>query len=323
MRRREFIALIGAAATARGDAAHAQSEKVPVIGVLSTNETANGPLLAAFVHRMAELGWIDGKTIAIEYRWSEGSPTRAAEIAAEFVHRKVDIIVTSGIAAAIVKGATSNIPIVFPASNDPIGGGLVTNLARPGGNITGLSNEASDLAGKRIEFLREVVIPLRNLAVMVDIGFPQSALEMDEVRAAARELGIEITPLQIRKAEDIAPAFATLKAPVNALYFVVDSLLNANVARIVSLALSARLPSIYNNRSFVGPGGLMSYGPNFANQFRRAADYVDKILRGTKPGDIPVEQPTKFELVINLKTAKALGLTMPPDLLALADQIIE
>jgi putative ABC transport system substrate-binding protein len=323
MRRREFIALLGGVAM-RPRAARAQSPgKVPVIGFLSTNETANRPLINAFVLRLRELGWIDGQTIAIDYRWSEGSSERAAEIAAEFVRLKVDIIVTSGIAAAIVKRATSDIPIVFGAANDPIGGGLVTNLARPGGNITGLSNVATDLGGKRLELLRQVVPGLRNLAVMVDAGFRQSALEMDEVRAAARTLRIEITPLEIHGAQDIAPSFAALKTPPDALYVVGDSLLNASSTRIADLAIGARMPTVFNNRTFVQVGGLLSYGPNLADQFRRCADLVDKILRGTKPADIPVEQPTKLEFVLNLKTAKTLGLTIPPTVLALADDVIE
>jgi putative tryptophan/tyrosine transport system substrate-binding protein len=322
MGRREFLAgLVGAAWPLAALAQ--QAGKVPTIGLLSTDETFMRPMANAFVQRLGELGWVEGQTVEIDYRWSEGNPERAAAFAAEFVHMKVDVIVTSGIAAAIVKRTTSDIPIVFSAANDPIGGGLVTNLARPGGNITGLSNQASDLAGKRLELLREVVRNLHTLAVLVDVGFAQSALEMDEVKAAARKFGIDLTPLEIRQAQDIAPAFATLKAPADALYVVGDSLLNANATAIVMLALGARLPTIFNNRSFVGPGGLMSYGPNIVDQYRRAADYVDKILRGAKPGDLPVEQPTKFELVINLKAAKALGLAIPTTLLATADEVIE
>jgi putative ABC transport system substrate-binding protein len=200
---------------------------------------------------------------------------------------------------------------------------LVTNLARPGGNVTGLSNQATDIAGKRLALLREIVPNLRKLAILVNIGFAQSALEMDEVRVAARTLGVDLIPLEVRQPQDIVPAFAALKAPADGLYVVSDSLLNAKGAAIDSLALGARLPTIFNNRSFVRDGGLASYGPNIADQYRRAADYVDKILRGTRPSDIPVEQPTKFELVINLKTAKTLGLQIPTTLLATADELIE
>jgi putative ABC transport system substrate-binding protein len=206
---------------------------------------------------------------------------------------------------------------------DPVGNGLVASLARPGGNVTGLSVQAAELAGKRLELLREVVPQLHRLAIMFDVGNPQPALEMDETQAAARTLGLEVAPLEIRRAEDIAPAFEALKPPADALYVVVDQLVVANLTQILTLALGARLPTMFSTREFVKAGALMSYGPNYSDLFRHSADYVDKILRGTKPGDIPVEQPTKFELVINLATAKALGLTIRDKMLALADEVIE
>jgi ABC-type uncharacterized transport system substrate-binding protein len=322
VRRREFIAALGGAVVAWPVAARAQQPagKVPTIGLLSV---AASPIVAAFTQRLGELSWVEGQTVAIAYHATDGTPESAAEIAAEFIRLKVDIIVTSGISAAVVKRMTSDIPIVFAAANDPVGGGLVTNLARPGGNVTGLSNQATDIAGKRLALLHEIVRNLRTLAILVNVGFAQSALEMDEVRAAARTLGVEPFPLEVRQPQDIAPAFASLKAPADALYIVSDSLLNAQGAAIDALALNARLPTVFNNRSFIRDGGLISYGPNIADQYRRAADYVDKILRGTKPGDIPVEQPIKFELVINLKTAKTLGLQIPTTLLATADEVIE
>ena len=201
--------------------------------------------------------------------------------------------------------------------------GLVAVLARPGGNVTGLSIQATELAGKRLELLREVVPGLRRLAIMANVGYPAAVLEMGEVQAAARKLGLEVDVLEIRRAEDIAPAFGALKSGVQALYVCPDALVNANHARINTLALGARLPTIYPDRTFLQSGGLMSYGPNNADLFRRAGDYVDKILRGAKPADIPVEQPTKFDLVINLITAKALGLDVPPTVLARADEVIE
>jgi putative ABC transport system substrate-binding protein len=290
---------------------------------MGANASVFGPWTAAFVGRLRELGWIEGRTIAIEYRWSEGRPQRNAEIAAELVRLKVDVIVTLGSAVPALKRETSAIPIVFALSTDPVGGGLVASLARPGGNVTGLSNQAADVASKRFEFLREAVPHLRRLAIMLNVGFPQAVLEMGGVQAAARKLGLEVTPLEIRGADDIGPAFEELNAKAEALYVVDDALVTANRTRIITLALGARLPAIFNNRSFVEVGGFMSYGPNFPDLFRRSADLVDKILRGAKPADIPVEQPTKFDLVFNLTTAKALGLTIPQTLLVAADEVIE
>ncbi len=272
---------------------------------------------------MRELGWIEGRTVEIEYRWAEGRHEREAEIAAEFVRLKVDLIVTNGSAVPAVKQATSDIPIVFAIAVDPVGGGLVASLARPGGNVTGLSVQETDTAGKRLELLREVVPRLHRLAIMFDGGYPSAVQEAGEVQAAARTLGLEVAPLEIRRAEDIASAFEALKAHPDALYVVVDNLVSTNRTRIITSALGARLPTIFNVREYVQVGGLMSYGANYSDLFRRTAELVDKILRGTKPGDIPVEQPTKFDLVINLTTAKALGLTVPHNLLVLADEVIE
>jgi len=324
MRRREFITLISVAVAARPLIARAQQpNKLPLIGFMGANASVFSPWTAAFVGRLRELGWIEGRTIAIEYRWSEGRPERNAEIAAEFVRLNVDVIVTLGSAVPALKRVTSDIPIVFALSTDPVGGGLVASLARPGGNVTGLSNQAADVASKRFEFLREVVPHLRQLAIMLNVGFPQAVLEMAGVQAAARKLDLEVIPLEIRGADDIAPAFEQLNAKADALYVVDDALVTANRTRILTLALGARLPAIFNNRSFVEVGGFMSYGPNFPDLFRRAADLVDKILHGTKPAEIPVEQPTKFDLVFNLTTAKALGLTIPHNLLVLADEVIE
>jgi putative ABC transport system substrate-binding protein len=322
MKRREFITLLCGAAAAWPLVARAQ-QPLPTIGFMGANASAFSPWTAAFVERLRELGWIEGRTIAIEYRWSEGRPERNAEIAAEFVRLKVNVIVTLGSAVPALKQVTSVIPIVFALSTDPVGGGLVASLARPGGNVTGISNQAADLASKRLAFLREVVPHLRRLAIIADVGFPQAVLEMGEVQAAARRLDLEVTPLEIRGAEDIAPAFDALNAKADALYVVDDALVTANRTRIITLALEARLPEIFNNGSFVQVGGLMSYGPNFPDLFRRAADLVDKILRGAKPADIPVEQPTKFDLLINLKTAKTLGLTIPEAFLLRADKVIE
>jgi ABC-type uncharacterized transport system substrate-binding protein len=280
--------------------------------------------MAAFVQRLRELGWIEGRTIAIEVRWAEARQERFAEIAAEFVRLKVDVIVTAGTAAVVrAKQATSVIPIVFAVAGDPVGTGLVASLARPGGNVTGLSVQQTDLAGKRLELLREVVPGLRRLVIMANIGTPSAVLDMREVQAAARMLGFEVATLEIRRAEDIAPAFEALKGHADALYVCGDSLVFTHRIRINTLALAARLSTIHDHGEYVEAGGLMSYGPTFPDLYGRAGDYVDKILRGAKPADLPVEQPTKFNLVINLITAKALGLTVPPTLLARADEVIE
>jgi putative ABC transport system substrate-binding protein len=324
-RRREFITLLGGAAAVWPLGARAQQRaKLPTIGFLgAASPAAWATWVAAFEQRLRELGWTEGRTVEIEYSWAEGRPERYAEIASEFVRRKVDVIVTVGSAVPALKQATSAIPIVFAISANPVGAGFVDSLARPGGNVTGLSNQSPDIAGKRLEFLREIVPSLRRLAIMFNVEALASVAEMSEVHAAARTLGLDVEALEIRRAEDIAPAFEALKSGAQALYVCGDALAIANHARINTLALGARLPTIYNSRSYLEAGGLMSYGSNYSDLFRRAADYVDKILRGMKPADIPVEQPTKFDLVINLITAKALGITVPPTLLARADEVIE
>jgi putative ABC transport system substrate-binding protein len=298
---------------------------MPTIGLLgATTLLVESQRVAAFVQRLRELGWIEGRTVAIEVRWADGRTERFVEIAAEFVRLKVDVIVTQGTASVIAaRQATAVVPIVFAGVADPVGTGLVTSLARPGSNVTGLSNQLVDLVGKRIEMLREILPGLRTLAIMANVGNPAPMLEMGEVSSMVRTLGLEAATFEIRRAEDIAPAFDALKGRAGALYVCVDPLLNTTRVRINTLAQGARLPTMYGVREYVEAGGLVSYGPSMLNHYRRAADYVDKILRGTKPGDIPVEQPTKFDLVVNLITAKALGLTMPPSLLARADEVIE
>ena len=298
--------------------------KLPTIGFLgAATASAWGSWTAAFEQRLRELGWIEGRTVAIEYRWAEGRPERYAEIAAEFVGRKVDVIVTVASAVTAVKQVTSVIPIVFALAADPVGAGLVESLARPGGNVTGLSNQQSDLAGKRIELLRDVLPDLRRLAILANVGNSESVLEMDEVQTAARAFGIDVVKLEIRRAQDIAPAFEALNRQADALYVVVSALIASNRTRIMTFALTARLPTITISREHAEAGALMSYGPNFPDLWRRAANYVDKILRGAKPGNIPVEQPTRFDFVVNLITAKALGIEIPPTLLARADEVIE
>jgi ABC-type uncharacterized transport system substrate-binding protein len=324
-KRRDFITLLGGAAAWPLAAQAQQPGKLRTIGYMgSTTPSAQGPWTTPFLQRLRELGWIEGRNLAIEYRWAEGRSDRFAEIAAEFVRLNVDVIVTYSAAPVLAaKQATAVIPIVFPAAPDPLGSGLVASLARPGGNVTGLSTQSTDLAGKRLELLREVVPAVSRLAIMANVGNPGSVQEIGEVQAAARKLGFEVTNLEIRRAEDIAPAIEALKGHADALYVCAEPLVNTNRIRINALAESVRLPTIYGFREYVEAGALMSYGANVPDLFRRAGDYVDKILRGTKPGDIPVEQPTKFDLVVNLTTARALGLTVPESFLLRADEVIE
>jgi putative tryptophan/tyrosine transport system substrate-binding protein len=324
MRRRDFIkVMVGSAAWPL--AARALPGKLPTIGFLgSTTASIASEWVAAFVQRLRELGWIEGHTVAIEYRWAEGRKERAAELAAELVQLKVDVIMTYGTQTALeAKRATNSLPIVFALPGDPVATGLVASLARPGSNVTGLSSQGTDLAAKRLEILREAVPGLRRLAIMGNAANPASVLDMSRVHAAARALGLDADIFEIRRAEDLVSAFETLKGHMDALYIPPDALINTYRIRINTLALGARLPTMHGARDYVEGGGFMSYGPSFSDQFRRAADYVDKILRGAKPANIPVEQPTTFELVINLKTAKALGLTLPRRLLVRADELIE
>jgi putative tryptophan/tyrosine transport system substrate-binding protein len=324
MRRRKFILVLGGAAATLPLTALAQlSVRRPTLGLLIPGSPATyGQRVAALVQQLRDLGWIDGRTIAIEYRWA--ATQRFDEVVAEFVRSKVDVIFTSGTPPTVAaKRATSEIPIVFAPSGDPLASGLVASLSRPGGNVTGLSNQTADIASKRVALLREVASQLRRLAIIVKSNNASAASEMREVEAAAGKLGIEVVPLEIERAEDIGPAFDTLKGRADALYIVIDSLVTTHANRINTLALAARLPTIHGAREVVAAGGLMSYAANYEDLFRRGAGYIDKILRGAKPADIPVEQPTKFDLVINLTTAKALGLTIPQLLIATADELIE
>jgi putative ABC transport system substrate-binding protein len=326
MRRRDFIkgTAAGLVITAWPLAARAQATgNVPRVGFLGTNATAWRPWTDAFEARLRELGWTAGRTVTIEYRWAEGRRDRYIEFAAEFVRLTVDVIVTPSSAVPAVVQATSTIPVVFALSADPLGAGLVKSLARPGGNVTGVSNEQADTASKRLGLLREVVPGLHRLAVLFNASFPEAVLEMNRVQAAARTLGIDVAPLEIRRAEDIAPAFDALKTQADALYVCADAVITANRTRVITLALGARLPTISTIPDYVQAGAFMSYGPNYVDLFRRTADLVDKVLHGTKPGDIPVEQPTRFDLAINLTTAKALGLTIPESFLTRADEVIE
>jgi putative ABC transport system substrate-binding protein len=325
MRRRDLIALFGGAVAACPLAALAQQMKLPTIGLLGgATALAQAKWTAAFVQRLHELGWFEGQTVAIEYRWVEGRFERSPAIIAEFVRLKVDVIVTHATPNVLApKQVTSVIPIVFPSAGDPVGNGLVASLARPGGNVTGLSVQSSDLAQKAVQLSRELLPNLARLAMMYHIGNPVTALQADAVKSAAGRFGLDVAIVEVRRAEGIAPAIEALKDRAEALIVPSEPLYNTNRIQINSLALRARLLTIYFDRVYVETGGLMSYGPNWPSLWRRAAEVVDKILRGAKPADIPVEQPRTFELVINLKTAKALGLSIPESFLLRVDEVIE
>jgi putative tryptophan/tyrosine transport system substrate-binding protein len=324
VKRREFITLLGGATTWTFAARAQQPAKLPTIGYLGSGTPATQTAwLTAFLQRLREMGWAEGQNIKIELGWGEARSERLAELAAKFSALHVDVIVTTGGGVPEAKRATSSIPIVFAGANDPLGSGYVASLARPGGNVTGVSLQSTDLVGKRLDLLHEVLPNLARLALIGPTGNPSVRTEMEEAKAIARGLGIEVTTFEIERAQHIAPAFEALKNKVDAVYVVSSPFTTASRVRINTLALVLHLPTIYGYRDSVEIGGLMSYGPDFLSLWRRAAEYVDKILRGAKPADLPVEQPTKFDLVINLTTARALGLNIPDRLLALADEVIE
>lgn len=325
MRRREFIGLIGGAAAAMPFALYAQPAKAPVIGFLVPgNEASHGAWVEAFVKRLAELGWTEGRNVTIEYRWASGDNQRMTEFAADFVERKVNVIVSSANGVNIAARATSIIPIVFAAFNDPVAAGLVKTLSRPGGNVTGLATQPNDLASKRVDLLREIVPGMRRLFALaspVGSGFEQ---ETAGIRAAAAALNVEAEILELRSVGDIAPALARIKARhPDAVYVLSEPLTNANKVQILQVITEERIPTIFGFREFADAGGLMSYGANFPDLFSRAAEVADKILRGAKPADMPVEQPVKFDLIVNLKAARAIGLTIPESFLLRADEVIE
>jgi putative ABC transport system substrate-binding protein len=323
--RREFIVTLGGAAVAWPFATRAEQAKAATIGLLGTGgAAAQSQWTATFLQRMRELGWVEGRNLAIQYRWAEGRTERLNELASELVRLKVDVIVTHNTPGPLAaKQATSTIPIVFATAGDPVGTGIVASLARPGGNVTGLSSQTPDVAGKRLELTREIIPGLHRLAVLADTDNPYVKLDVSQLRQAGAGLGVEVATFEMRRGEDIDPAFEALKGSTQALYVPATPVAFANRIRINTLALAAHVPTMLGVREYVEAGGLMSYGPNWPHMWQRAADLVDKILRGAKPSDIPVEQPTEFDLVINLTTAKALGLTIPDKLLALANAVIE
>lgn len=325
MRRRDFIKGIAGSATTWPLAVRAeQPTKLPTIGLLGFSPSGWRSWTAAFVEGLSNLGWVEGRTVAIEYRWADGRDESFGEVAAELVRLKIDVILTAGTSNVLAAmRATSSIPIVFAAAGDPVGNKLVSSLAHPGGNVTGLSLEQADIATKRLGLLREVVPDLRRLAIMGNAGSPIFPLEISQIGTAARAIGVEMVKIEIRQVDDIAPAFIGLKDRADALYVANDSMVNANRTLINKRAFEEGLPTMHGLGNAVEAGGLMSYGPDIEDQFRRAAGFVDKILHGIKPADIPVELPTKFTLAINLKTASALRLTFPQSLITTADEVIE
>jgi putative ABC transport system substrate-binding protein len=325
--RRQLVIVFGASALAAPLASFAQAQgKVWRIGVLeTTSATLNAANLAAFRQGMRELGYVEGRNLIIEYRSADGYGERFANLAAELVALQVDLLVTRGTLAALAaKNATRTIPVVMANAGDPVDSGLVTSLARPGGNVTGLSSVTVDLETKRFGLLRELVPGSTRIAALYIMQNPNNREQWKEIETAARSVGVQPQLLDVRKPEDLGPAFdAAIRQRADGLIVGGDGLMQVNRKLIAELAAKHRLPTIYRSMEFIEAGGLMAYGPSYPDLYRRAATYVDRIFKGAKPGDLPVEEPTKFELIINLKTAKALGLTIPAPLLLRADEVIK
>ena len=327
MRRREFIAGLGGAA-AWPLAPHAQQPTIPVIGLLSTRSPAlDTPLIMVFRQGLTETGLVEGQNVALDYRWAEGQYDRLAGLAADLVRQRVTIIVTTGgdLSALAAKAATATIPIVFATGSDPIRSGLVTSLHRPGGNITGVSTFLAEIEPKRLALLRELQPHATTTAVLVNPeNIPRAEAQVSDLQTAARSVGQEITILNARTIRDIDAAFATLaQMRADALLVATDAFFYTRAAQLVVLAARHAIPTLYFRREFAAAGGLMSYGPNQNDSLRVLGVYAARILKGEKPGDLPIQRPTKFELVVNLSTANALGLEIPPMLLARADEVIE
>ena len=325
MTRGSCIAALAVALLAAPLVAGAQTAKLPRIGILTLAVASSTAVFEGFRQGLRDLGWVEGRNIALEYRFAQGRPDGLSALAAELVRMKVDVIVIEGGQAALAaKHATQTIPIVMAVIDDPVKAGLVASLARPGGNVTGLTLFASELSGKRLQLLKEVVPRSTLVAVIRNVTHPNAADLWGETEAAARSLDLRLQSVEVRSPADLGGAFkAVTSARPSAFITLADGMLFYNRTRIVDFAAQSQLPAIYPDREFAKAGGLMAYGPSLASNFRRAATYVDKILKGAKPADLPVEQPTKFELVINAKTAKALGLTIPLAVLARADEVIQ
>jgi putative tryptophan/tyrosine transport system substrate-binding protein len=324
MKRREFMLLMGSVAVGAPAAAQGQQSVKPrIVGLLVAGSPAShGAWIAAFTRRLSELGWTDGRNIKIEYRWAGGDVPQTTKFAAEFVQEKVDVIVTSAFGVVAAKEATSTIPIVSAAYGDAVAHGIVKSLARPGGNVTGLTIQPGELSSKRLELLRDIVPNVRRLTALMNTHVV-GAQEAVAIRTASAKLNIDANILDVQTAEDIEAAMATLAGQTDALYVYSEPLTNANKDKIIKAANTAKIPTIFGFREFVVAGGLISYGPDFTDLFARAAEFTDKILRGAKPADLPVQQPVKFELIINLKAAKAIGLNISETVLTRADEVIE
>lgn len=324
MKRREFILLTGNAALVISAASAQQFAKAPVIGFLvAGTQASHGAWVAAFAQRLSELGWTDGRNIRIEYRWAAGDVRQTNEFTTEFVRQKVNVIVTSAYGVVAAKRATSTIPIVFAAYGDAVAHGFVESLARPGGNVTGLSVQSGELSSKRLELLKDIIPNVRRIAALVNTNYSGAPQEVVGIRRAAAKLNIEAVIMEIQTADDIKAAMTTLAGQADALYVHSEPLTNANRDLIIRAATAAQTATIFGFREFVDAGGLISYGPNFVDLFTRAAEFTDKILRGATPAGMPVQLPVKFSLIINLRAAKALGLTISEAVLSRADEVIE
>ena len=326
MNKRLLVSLVSTLILASGYTSEAQQpKKVPRIGfMIGTSPSIIPDRIEGFRRGLRELGYVEGKNVVIEYRVAEGKVERLPNLLAELVRLKVDVIVTGGIVNHAAKQATTTIPIVIAFDGDPVGNGLVASLARPGGNITGLSALYPELSGKQLELLKETVPRLSRVVVIGELNNPGNSEVLREMELAAKAFGVKLQSLDVRDLKDIETAFrAASKARANAVIVLAGTIVLVHRAQITTLAIKSRLPAMYPRPEFVEDGGLMTYGPSIADLYRRAATYVDKILKGAKPADLPVEQPMKFEFVINLKTAKQIGLTIPPNVLARADRVIK
>ena len=312
------LATMAAAAPARGQ------ERVPRIGLIGERSAAD-PFVAAFREGLRDLGYVEGRNVVVELQYAQGALDRVPKLVVELIRRKVDVLVVGGTVSAQSAGkATTSVPIVFALAGDPVGSGLVSSLGHPGGNITGISNLSPGLLPKQLELLRAAAPRVSRVGILYNPANPATTPALEETRAAARSMGVELQVLEVRRADELPGALAALdRWRAGGLLAVSDAVVGSHLHELSREAVRHRLPAMYSRREFVEAGGLMAYGPSYEDNYRRAATYVDKILRGARPGDLPVEQPTRFELIVNRKTARALGLTLPPALLLRVDRVID